>query len=175
MSGASYFSKLDASSSGYWQIKVDKQSSNLLMFGTPSGRYCFKRLPYRIHSASEVFQREVTVIILDLPDSANSQDDFVLWGKTLRELDECLRKVLLKIRESDLKLKKTKCQIRKQSILFLGHILSEDIKVDPSKTEATTKMPLPRSVNQLQRFIGMVHYLGKCIPNLARQTYHSTP
>ena len=38
MSGASYFSKLDASS-GYWQIKVDEQSSNLLTFGIPSGRY----------------------------------------------------------------------------------------------------------------------------------------
>ena len=36
VSGASYFSKLDASS-GYWQIKVDEQSSNLLTFGTPSG------------------------------------------------------------------------------------------------------------------------------------------
>ena len=55
MSGASYSTKLDTSSS-YWQIKVDEQSSNLLTFGTPSGRYRFKRLPYGIHSASEVFQ-----------------------------------------------------------------------------------------------------------------------
>ena len=45
MSGASHFSKLDASS-GYWQIKVDRHSSNLLAFGTPSGRYRFKRLPF---------------------------------------------------------------------------------------------------------------------------------
>ena len=35
MSGASYFSKLDASS-----------GSNLLTFGTSSGRYRFERLPY---------------------------------------------------------------------------------------------------------------------------------
>ena len=54
MSWASYFSKLDASS-GYWQIKVDEQSSNLLTFGTPSGRYGFKHIPYGIHSASDVF------------------------------------------------------------------------------------------------------------------------
>ena len=45
MSGASSFSKLDASS-GYWLIKVHKQSSTLLEFGTPSGRYRFKRLPF---------------------------------------------------------------------------------------------------------------------------------
>ena len=58
MSGASYFSKLDASS-GYLQITVDEQSSNLLTFGTPSGIYRFKRLPYRIHSASEIFREKL--------------------------------------------------------------------------------------------------------------------
>ena len=86
MSGTSYFSKLEANS-GYWQIKVDEQSSNLLTFDTPSGRYHLKLLTYRIHSASEVFQREVTSIILDITGSANSQDDFVEWGKTLQEHD----------------------------------------------------------------------------------------
>ena len=107
------------------------------------------------------------------PGSANSQDNFIVWGKTLQEDDKCLRKVFLKIRQSGLKLNKTKCQIRKQSIIFLGHIiLSEDIKIDPLKIEAITKMPLPRSVNELQRFLGMINYLGKFIPNLAK---HTTP
>ena len=43
MSGAFFFSKLDASW-GYWQMKGDKESSHLLAFGTTLGRYCFKRL-----------------------------------------------------------------------------------------------------------------------------------
>ena len=73
----------------------------------------------------------------------NSQDDFVVWGKTLQEYDELLRKVFLKIRENGLKLSKTKYYIRKQSTVFLGHIISsEGIKIDPSKTETITKMPL---------------------------------
>ena len=58
MSGASYISNLDATSE-CWQIIVDKQSSNLLESGNPSGRYCFKYLPYGKHSASNAFQREV--------------------------------------------------------------------------------------------------------------------
>ena len=122
ISGASYFSKLDANS-GYWQIKVNEQSSDLLTLGSSSGRYCFNRLPYGIHSASEVFQREVTSIISDTSGSANSQDDFVVWGKTLQKHGERLRKVFLKMRESGLKLNKSKSQIRKQSIVFLGHII----------------------------------------------------
>ena len=74
MSGACFFSNLDASL-GYWQIKVDEESSHLLVFGTPLGCYRFKRLPYGIHSANEVFQQEITSITSDVPSSANSQDD----------------------------------------------------------------------------------------------------
>ena len=90
MSGASYFLKLDVSS-GYWQIKVDERISNLLACGTPSSRYRFKRLPYGIHSRSYVFQREVTSLTSDIPGSANCQDDFIVWWKTLQEHDERLR------------------------------------------------------------------------------------
>ena len=70
---------------------------------------------------SEVFLGEVTSIISDIPGSANYQDDFEVWRKMLQEHEERLRKAFLKIRESTLKLNKTKCQIRKQSIVFLGH------------------------------------------------------
>ena len=41
-SEAKYFSILDASS-GYWQIKVAKESSNLLAFGTVIGTLHFKQ------------------------------------------------------------------------------------------------------------------------------------
>ena len=77
----------------------------------------------------------------------------------------------MKIRESVLKLNKTQCQIRKKSIVFLGHIISSEcIKIDPSRTESITKMPLQRSVDELQRFVGMVNNLGKFIPNLGEHT-----
>ena len=53
----------------------------------------------------------------------------------------------------------------------MGHIISsEGIRVDPSKTDAITKIPVPQSLTELQRFLGMVNYLGKFIPNLAEVT-----
>ena len=144
MLGAKYSLKLDASW-GYWQIKVDKESSNLLTSGTKIGRFYFKRLPYGIHSASEVFQKTVLSIISDIQGSANSQDDIAIWGKTLAEHDNRFRKVLLKLWESGLKLNKNKRQFCKNSIVFLGHIISsEGIRVDPSKTDAITKMSIPQ-------------------------------
>ena len=55
MAGPKYFTKLDASS-GYWQIKLDEPSSELLTFQTPFGRYKFNHLAFGGKNSSEVFQ-----------------------------------------------------------------------------------------------------------------------
>ena len=56
MSDVKFFSKMDASA-GYWQIELDEDSANLFAFNTPFGRYRFMRMPFGIHSASEVFSK----------------------------------------------------------------------------------------------------------------------
>ena len=48
------FTKLDASCV-YWQIPIDADSLKLFSFNTPFRRHRFKRMPYGLHSASEVF------------------------------------------------------------------------------------------------------------------------
>ena len=170
MSDACYFSKLDAAS-GYWQIRVDEESSNLLAFGTPFGRHRFKRPPFGIHSASEVFQAEIASIIADLPGCANSEDDIIVWGTSKEEHDRRLRNVLLRIRNSGLKLNSSKCIFGTTCLTFLGHTLSADgITPDPTKVEAIVNMPIPKSKADLQRFLGMVNYLGKFIQNLSQIT-----
>lgn len=55
MPDAKYFSVLDASS-GFWQVKLDQESAKLCTFNTPFGRYMFKRSPFGISSAQDVFQ-----------------------------------------------------------------------------------------------------------------------
>ena len=100
------------------KLKLLEKVQICQLFGTTIGRFCFKRSPYGIQSASEVFQKTVSSIISDIQGSANSQDDIVIWGKTLAEHGNNLRKVLLIFRESGLKLNKNKCQFRKNSIVF---------------------------------------------------------
>ena len=64
MSGAKFLTKLDASNA-YWQLQVDKASSNLLTFHTPFGRYQFLCMPYGIHSASGLCQQNIADIIIE--------------------------------------------------------------------------------------------------------------
>ena len=44
------------------------------------------------------------------------------------------------------------------------------IKPDSSKIEAIISMPSPSSRKDLERFLGMINYLGKFIPNLSDTT-----
>ena len=96
MHHAKFFTKLNASS-GYWQIKVDEELSKLLTFSTSFSRLRFKHLPYGIHSASEVFQKDIKEIIEGCEEARNSQDDIVIWGSTLTQSDICAELVLNRI------------------------------------------------------------------------------
>ena len=67
-----------------------------------------------------------------------------------------------------MKFNKNNCQFCKESIVFVGHIISsEGIWVDSSKAYAITKLSVLQSVTELQTFLGTVNYPGKFIPNLA--------
>ena len=170
MSGAKYFSKLDASS-GFWQIKVDEDSSKLLAFSTPFGRYKFLRLPFGIVSAPEIFHAAVAEIIEGLDGVANEIDDIIVWGPTLEIHNQRLHAVFERIRQSGLKLNKDKCVIGATELSYLGHVTSDEgIKPCPEKIQAILDMPLPQCKADLQRFLGMVTYLGKFIPNLSTIT-----
>ena len=170
MAGAKYFTKMDASNA-YWQIPLDDESSRLLTFNTPFGRYRYLRMPYGIHSASEICQSHIASIIENIPGTANCQDDIIIWGSTLEELHERTHLCLQAIRKSGLKLRKNKCQFDKTSLTFLGHHITADgISPDKTKISAITNYPAPTNVKELQRFLGMVTYLGKFIPNLSKET-----
>lgn len=51
--GASVFCVLDASS-GFWQIRLRDDCTNLTVFNTPFGRYKFLRMPFGLSSTPEV-------------------------------------------------------------------------------------------------------------------------
>ena len=170
MANAKYFTKLDASN-GYWQIKVSDESSNLLTFASPDGRFKFKRLPYGIHSASEVFQAEVAEMIRNIPGSRNSQDDILIWGDTLEINQSRTKQVLEVIRNYGLKLNKSKCVFNAHEITFLGHqISSKGLSPDPVKVIAISDMPYPNNKSEIKTFLGMVAYLGKFITHLTEAT-----
>ncbi|PIK40121.1 hypothetical protein BSL78_23022 [Apostichopus japonicus] len=169
LAGAQYFSVLDANS-GFWQIPLDDESSDLCCFNTPFGRYKFLRLPFGLHSAPEVFHKTMCQIMDGIPGCQVYIDDILVCGKTKEEHDKRLRLVFERATEHNLRLNKSKCKLGVREVKYLGHILSKNgMRIDNAKVQAIVDMPSPNSKKELERFLGIIQYLSKFIPDLSTE------
>ncbi|KAL6491496.1 hypothetical protein MHYP_G00018410 [Metynnis hypsauchen] len=167
LSGATVFSSLDAAS-GFFQIPLHPDSCKLTTFITPFGRFSFKRLPFGITSAPEIFQRKMKETLQRLEGVEVFMDDILVHGATVEEHDHRLEKVMQRIELAGMKLNREKCSIRQNQLRFLGHLIDQSgIRPDPEKVEAIRQLSPPTDVQELKRILGMVNYLGRYIPNLS--------
>jgi hypothetical protein len=170
LSGAKVFSTLDALN-GFWQIELDPESSKLCTFNTPFGRYKFLRLPYGISSAAEVFSKRFKDIFQDIDGCEPYVDDLIVWGKDKQEHDYRLSQVLKRAREQNIKFNLKKCKFAQNSVVYMGHIISsEGLKVDGEKISAIINMPKPKCKKDVERFLGMITYVGKFLPKVSDLT-----
>ena len=98
-------------------------------------------------------------------------DDVLIYGKTQEQHDHCLLNVLQTMQSAGMTLNKTKCQFSQKQVLFLGQLIDgTGIKPDPAKVLAIQKMPTPKNISELRRFLGLVNHLSKFTPCLADKT-----
>ncbi|XP_062507651.1 uncharacterized protein K02A2.6-like [Corticium candelabrum] len=79
LSQAKMFSVCDVSN-GFWHVKLDEESSLLTTFETPFGRYKWKRMPFGISPAPEVFQRRLDEALDGMPGVHTIADDILITG-----------------------------------------------------------------------------------------------
>ena len=94
--GAKVFTVMDVRN-GFWHVSLDEESSYLTTFQTPFGRYRWKRMPFGISSAPEVFQRKMHELIEGLAGVEVVADDFIAvgYGNTFEEATRDHDKTLL--------------------------------------------------------------------------------
>ena len=173
---AKKFTVVDAKD-GFWQKRLDTDSSYKTTYNTPFGRYRWKRMPFGICSAPEIWQRTMHEFVEDLEGVEVIADDFLIagFGTTDDEVNLSLerneRAFLEKCRQWNLKLNRLKVRRHQSSVKFMGHLLtSEGLKPDPDKIQAILQMPEPEDLPALKRFLGMVTYLSKFTPHLSEMT-----
>ena len=78
-----------------------------------------------------------------------------------------LKAFISKLRAAGLKLKPTKCDLFKQQINYLGHVVSkEGVSTDPDKITAVTEWPQPTTVTEVRSFLGFASYYRRFITQL---------
>jgi hypothetical protein len=64
--------------------------------------------------------------------------------------------------------KLSKCEFGKTALVYLGHIVGGgQLKIDPSKIVVIVNWPEPKSVTEVQRFLGSIQYWRRLIPNFS--------
>ena len=116
---------------------------------TQYGSYEFLVMPFGLTNAFAIFCNLMNDVFYEFVDCfvVVYLYDIVIYSESLEDHLENLRKVLSKLRECQLYVKKEKCEFAQQEILFLGHKVSKGlVMMDERKVQAILDSPPPNKV-----------------------------
>ncbi len=158
---ATVFSTLDLSQA-YQQVRVDDETAKILTLNTHRGLFKVKRLPFGASVCPGIFQRIMDSLLASIPGAKAYLDDIIVFGRNEDEHEANLRRVLDKLREAGLTLKKDKCKIRLKEIKFLGFLIGEQgVRPTEDRVKAIKHAPRPTNKEELQSFLGMVNFYNR--------------
>lgn len=95
-------------------------------------------------------------------------DEILIFRGTWDEHVRHVKKVLDSLQRKKLYVKLSKCEFGKISFVYLGHIVGGvQLKIDPSKIDVIVNCPKPKSVTEIQSFLGAVQYWRRFISNFS--------
>ena len=102
-------------------------------------------------------------------------DDILIYSKNKQEHEEHLNIVLQVLREQKLYAKFNKCDVFKDMIQYLEHVVSnEGICFDLDKIKVITEWLVPKNVTDIRSFMGIIGYYRKFIEGYSKISYPIT-
>ena len=167
--GAKYFSKIDLCS-GYHQIRIAPDDVLKTAFRTRYGHFEFKVLPFGLTNAPATFMNLMQTMLGGTLDDFTIVflDDILIFSKTLEEHRVHVRKVMDLLRKHQLYAKPSKCELFKEQVEFLGHVVdNKGMHMMESKVEAIRDWPVLKNVDEIRSFLGTVGYYRKFIQHFS--------
>ncbi|KAI0992671.1 hypothetical protein K3495_g15514 [Podosphaera aphanis] len=138
-------------------------------FVTPFGIYEWLVMPFGLTNAPATFQAFVEEVLGPLREFlAGMLDVIAIWGDSIEELTERVKKVLERLQEYGLVLNVPKCRWFVTEGTFLGFKINVDgIKADPAKVEAIRGRPPPTTATEVRSFLNAAGYLRRLIDHFS--------
>ena len=153
---------------GYYHMVLSEKSRPKSAFVSSFGKWEFKRCPFGLAQAPAYFQRLVYEVLSGLTFTFGYLDDILVYSPDMETHLEHLRKLFMKLREADLKLKEVKCNFLKKHIQYLGYIvLGKGITPRPEKLACIKDMPPPKMPQEVKQFLGLIGYYRKFVPRFS--------
>ena len=158
--------------SGYYQHWVHKKDRHKTAILTPWGLYEWTVMPQGLCNAVASFQRYMRWVLRAFIGVFCEVylDDILIYSDSLEDHERHVRLILETLRRHGLIASKSKSHLFADRIEFLGHyVSSKGLEPDSSKLNRIMDFPVPRSVEDIKSFLGLVNYLAMFdfIPGLA--------
>jgi hypothetical protein len=121
-------------------------------FATHQGLYEFVVMPFGLCNAPATFERLMESVLRNLQWKICLVyiDDVIVFGRDFRETLTNLEQVLVRFRDAGLILKPKKCELFRNQVKFLGHVVTQEgVICDPEKIEKVIHWPAPSKLKEL--------------------------
>ena len=164
MEGSTVFSSLDLYK-GYHQVEIAPEDQCKTSIITPLGNFAFRRLPMGISCAANSFQRFMHEVLQGISNVFCFIDDLLIFSRNEKEHIRHLQLVFERLSQYGFILNRDKCIFKVSEIDFLGHRIShKGVLPLVQKVEAIQNFPMPKTMRQLRKFLGMINFYRRCIP-----------
>lgn len=162
---------------GFHQLKVKEACRELTTFGSPWGKFRFKRMPFGLKNAPAIFQQVVDGVLEPCKDIAGCYiDDVLVFTPDWKTHLEALRRVLTCLKGAGFTVKLKKCSFGRKRLRYLGHLVgSGQVVVPTDRVSTLANYPMPVRKKQLKSFLGVVGFYRKFIKDFARDAGALTP
>ena len=153
-------------------MDLDEEAKPLTAFTMgPLGFWECECMPFGLTNAPATFHRLMGSCLgeLHLNWCIMYLDDIIVLSRTPEEHLYMLNAVFNKLKATGFKLKPFRCDLFKQQMNYLGHLVSkEEVSTDPEKIKGVTVWPKPTTVTEVRFFLGCVSYYRRFIPNFSK-------
>ena len=130
-------------------------------------------MPFGLTNAPVTFQKYVNWVLREEMDQEGVAyvDNILVTGHDQVTHREKVQKILMKLYRAKLRAKLAKCRLEVPRVEFLGYVVSkEGVSTDPEKTQAVRDWNPPKTVKQLQAFLGFINFYQKFIRGAAEKS-----
>ena len=164
------YSKIDLLTD-YHQLRVREADIPKMAFRTRYGHFEFTMMPFRLTNPPTAFMdlmHRVFQLYLDQFFVAFFYD-ILIYFKSEKEHEGHLRIVLQVLRDHKFYAKFSKCEFWLTEVKFLRHVvLASGVSVDSEKVEVVMSWERPKSVFEIQSFLGLVGYYRRFIEEFSQ-------
>jgi hypothetical protein len=171
LQGARWFTSIDLRGA-YNLIRMKAGEEWKTAFRTRYGLYEYLVMPFGLTNAPATCQDMINDTLREYLDDfvvAYLDDILVYTRGALKEHIQHVHKTFAKLFQRNLKVKPEKCKFHRMNLEFLGFIVGRDgIQLDPDKIKSIWQWPQPKTVRDVQAFLGLANYNRKFIENYSK-------